>query len=114
DGIRDRTVTGVQTCAFRSPGANWIASVTFPPPTSTVPCTKSGGFATPADATASPTGSVTSVWKELGDDGAVVELGPLLPHAAARKTIAASPASLTRGGVMVNRDIENARRRRGR
>src|SRR2546429_5096921 len=78
----------------RAPGANWIANVTFPPPTSTVPCITSGVFGTPADATASPTGSATSAWKELGDDGAVVELGPLLPHAAARKTIAASPASL--------------------
>src|SRR5437899_12887282 len=84
-----------------------MVNVTLPPPTSTVPCTKSGGVETPADATASPTGSVTSAWRVLGEDGAVVELGVLLPHAAVSMTMAAGPASRIRGGVMFNPDIEN-------
>src|SRR3977135_1624591 len=81
------------------PEANWIAKVTAPPPTSTVACTKSGGFATPGDATVSPTGSATSAWRVLVD-AAVVELGMVPPHAGVRIAMTMQMANRVAGVLM--------------
>src|SRR5262249_36944208 len=87
--------------AWRStvPGANCSVKVTVPLLTSTVPCTRSGGRATPAVAATSPTGSVTSAWKMDGTPVGLVVL--LLPHAAVtRMTVAALMANRITGVVM--------------